>query len=125
MSDFWLTRLIFKDFPLDFFPEVDIMNENWAYTRLSEEVRGIKALYGAFRRFQKQQTTTGRVPSPQRAWTDLAETILEDPKSSVIDSLFSIYELSLRNDLFNKTRKVMDASAYFYKIFNDLSDFKQ
>ncbi|KAL3273138.1 hypothetical protein HHI36_014592, partial [Cryptolaemus montrouzieri] len=53
---------------------------------LENVLKGIHALYETFRRFRRQQTAEGRIPSPKRAWLDFAETILEDPKNSVSPS---------------------------------------
>ena len=65
----------------------------WAWARAEAELRGIDALYASFRRFQQQQTRGDKLPAPQRAWTDLAETILQDPTSSIPQALTRLNEI--------------------------------
>lgn len=65
----------------------------WQWARAEAELKGIDALHGSFRRFQQQQTRGDKLPAPQRAWTDLAETILQDPTSSVPQALSRLNEI--------------------------------
>ncbi|XP_063233330.1 uncharacterized protein LOC134537042 isoform X2 [Bacillus rossius redtenbacheri] len=65
----------------------------WAWARADAELRRIRALYDSFRRFQEQQTRPDVLPSSRRAWTDLAETILQDSTSSVPQSLSRLHDL--------------------------------
>nr|CAD7587095.1 unnamed protein product [Timema genevievae] len=65
----------------------------WAWARADAELRAVRALHESFRRFQEKQTRGDILPAPQRAWTDLAETILQDPTSSVPHALARLHEL--------------------------------
>lgn len=89
-----------KDFPNEFLPGTEHLSDLWIWARTSAEIRSIKALYGTFTRFQKQQSTPGRIPSPPQAWSDLAQTILYDSKASVVDSLNNLHEFVTKNKLF-------------------------
>lgn len=77
----------------------------WSLQLAYADLRGIYALYETFRRFQKQQTAPGRIPSPKQAWTDLAETILYDSRSNVEQSMNRIHDVVLRN-IFQNAKKV-------------------
>ncbi|XP_069676295.1 uncharacterized protein orion isoform X2 [Periplaneta americana] len=65
----------------------------WDWARAEAELKGIEALYASFARFQHQQTRGDKLPAPQRAWTDLAETILQDPTSSIPQALSRLNEI--------------------------------
>jgi len=65
----------------------------WQWARAEAELKGIDALHSSFRRFQQQQTRGDRLPAPQRAWTDLTETILQDPTSSIPQALSRLNEI--------------------------------
>lgn len=97
---------ILKDFPVEFFGGTEYLNDLWIWARASAEIRSIKALYGTFRRFQAQQSKPGRVPSPQQAWIDMTETILNDSKSSVVDSINNLDTYVTKNKLFSQAWQV-------------------
>lgn len=83
----------------------------WQWARAEAELKGIDALHTSFRRFQQQQTRGDKLPAPQRAWTDLAETILQDPTSSVPQALSRLNEIienkkGGEGDLFQQALKV-------------------
>lgn len=90
----------FKDFPIDFLTGTEYLSDLWIWARTSAEIRNIKALYGTFRRFQKQQSKPGRIPSPPQSWIDLAETMLNDSKASIVNSLTNLHESVTKNKLF-------------------------
>lgn len=83
----------------------------WIYARAYSELRGVYALYETFRRFQRLQVDPGRVPSPKQAWTDLAETILTDAKSSIPSALTQINKLITDENLFQESLKVSTCSC--------------
>lgn len=60
----------------------------WNYARIQVELTGINGLYGNFRKYQ--QEPPHRHKSFQRAWEDLAETVLQD--SDTIPSIPSSLE---------------------------------
>lgn len=77
----------------------------WSLQMAYTDLRSVYALHEAFRRFQKQQTAPGRLPSPKQAWTDLAEAILYDSKSNVEGSLQRIEDLVFKN-LYQSVKQV-------------------
>ncbi|KAK9883216.1 hypothetical protein WA026_001406 [Henosepilachna vigintioctopunctata] len=79
------------------FPE---LSNVWSWEITLVDLRGINALYETFRRFQTQQTAEGRIPTPQRAWLDMAETILNDQKNSIPKEMDRISEMVIRRGLF-------------------------
>ncbi|KAJ8931393.1 hypothetical protein NQ314_015699 [Rhamnusium bicolor] len=79
----------------------------WSLQLAYADLRGIYALYETFRRFQKQQTAPGRIPSPKQAWTDLADTILYDSKNNVEDSMSRIHDMIMKN-LFQSAKKEVE-----------------
>lgn len=62
---------------------MEVLTGVWSFQRALADLRGIYALYQTFRRFEKLQITSGRIPSPKQAWIDMAETILYDPKNNI------------------------------------------
>lgn len=85
----------------------------WQWARAKAELKGIDVLYSSFRRFQQQQTRGDRLPAPQRAWTDLTETILQDPTSSIPQALSRLNEIienkkGGEGDLFHQALKVKE-----------------
>lgn len=66
---------------------MEVLTGIWTFQRASAELRGIFTLYQTFRRFEKLQTSPGRIPSPKQAWIDMAETILYDPRNNVEDAI--------------------------------------
>ncbi|XP_018572019.1 uncharacterized protein LOC108911535 isoform X2 [Anoplophora glabripennis] len=79
----------------------------WSLQLAYADLRGVYALYETFRRFQKQQTAPGRIPSPKQAWTDLAETILYDARSNVEQSMNRVHEVVMKN-MFQNARKEVE-----------------
>ncbi|XP_045478276.1 uncharacterized protein LOC123683340 isoform X2 [Harmonia axyridis] len=73
----------------------------WSWQLISGDLKGIHVLYETFRRFQEQQTDEGRIPSPAKAWLDMAETILYDAKSGVPVSLDKIDDVVQNRGLFD------------------------
>lgn len=72
-----------KNSPHDLTGGIEVLKGIWTFQRVLAELRGIYALYQTLRRFEKLQTTSGRIPSPKQAWLDMAETILYDAKNNV------------------------------------------
>lgn len=66
---------------------MEMLTGIWTFQRALADLRGIYALYQTFRRFEKLQTSPGRIPSPKQAWIDMAETILYDPKNNIEDAM--------------------------------------
>lgn len=77
------------------------------WQRAYSDLRSIYALYESFRRFQTQQTAKNRIPSPQRAWLDLTEGILNDPKYSINSSLTRLDRIVDEGELFTEAVKVI------------------
>lgn len=77
---------------------MEVITGVWSFQRALADLRGIYALYQTFRRFEKLQTTPGRIPSPKQAWVDMAETILYDPKNNIegamnrVDAIDNLYK---------------------------------
>lgn len=97
---------IHQEMPQDITYGLESLESVWVWARTYSELRGIYALYEGFRRFQTQQTKPGRIPSPERAWLDLTDAILNDPKNAVNDSIARIYELINKEKLFAEAVKV-------------------
>ncbi|KAG5894130.1 hypothetical protein JTB14_004068 [Gonioctena quinquepunctata] len=88
---------------------LDQLNSVWALQLALADLRGIYALYETFRRFQKQQTAPGRIPSPKRAWTDLANTILYDMNNDMESSMIRIQLAIVGNGkMFTAARKEVE-----------------
>lgn len=66
----------------------NVAEDIWNYARIQVELTGINGLYGNFRKYQ--QEPPHRHKSFQRAWEDLAETVLQD--SDTIPSIPSSLE---------------------------------
>ncbi|CAH1116052.1 unnamed protein product [Phaedon cochleariae] len=79
----------------------------WAYQLALADLRAIHALYDTFRRFQGQQTARGRVPSPKRAWIDLAAGVLYDAKGNVDGSLERV-QVAIETGMFASARKEVE-----------------
>ncbi|XP_044759508.1 uncharacterized protein LOC123317181 isoform X2 [Coccinella septempunctata] len=73
----------------------------WSWEVVYSDLKGVYVLYETFRRFQRQQTAEGRIPSPKRAWSEMAETILYDAKSGVPASMDRIHDMVLNRGLFD------------------------
>lgn len=97
---------IHEEMPQDITHGLNSLESLWAWARTYSELRGVYALYEGFRRFQTQQTKPGRIASPKRAWLDLTDAILNDPKNAVNDSIARIYELINKERLFGEAVKV-------------------
>lgn len=95
-----------KEMPQDITYGLEALESVWVWARTYSELRGIYALYEGFRRFQTPQTKEGRIPSPRRAWLDLTDAILNDPKNAVNDSIARVYELINKEKLFKEALKV-------------------
>ncbi|KAJ8946872.1 hypothetical protein NQ318_006782 [Aromia moschata] len=93
----------------------DKINEPVGPTTRLCRPEGIYALYETFRRFQKQQTAPERIPSPKRAWTDLAETILYDSKSNVESSMNRVHDMV--SGICSKNAK---SDIYFQEVEGDM-----
>lgn len=74
-----------------------VLENIWNYARIQVELRGIDGLYGNFRKYQ--QEPAHRHKQFQRAWQDLAETVLQDSDTlvSVDHALENINELIIGN----------------------------
>lgn len=79
--------------PHDLTEDIQPLKGIWTFQRALADLRGIYALYQTLRRFEKLETTSGRIPSPKQAWIDMAETILYDPKNNVEGAMNRVYEI--------------------------------
>lgn len=74
----------------------------WIWARAKMEINKIETLYQSFRRFKKHSGI-------KHSWTDIAETVLEDPNRSIPQALLNLHEIVVDKtdgDLFNQTIKV-------------------
>ncbi|KAF7269607.1 hypothetical protein GWI33_017355 [Rhynchophorus ferrugineus] len=99
--------LIQKNFDHDFTYGLDSLNNVWALQLAYADLRAVFALYESFRRFQRQQTAPGRIPSPKQAWLDLADTVLFDSANNVEAALVRIHG-SLERNLFQSAGKEVE-----------------
>lgn len=99
--------IIQQNFDHDFTYGLDSLNSVWALQLAYADLRGIYALYESFRRFQRQQTAPGRIPSPKQAWIDLAESVLYDSSNSVEDALSRVQE-TMEQNLFQASAQVKE-----------------
>ncbi|XP_066151749.1 uncharacterized protein [Euwallacea fornicatus] len=102
-----LGHVIKKHFDHDFTHGLENLDSVWSLQLVYADLRGIFALYESFRRFQKQQTPPGRIPSPQQAWLDFTDSILNDPRNGVEYSLDRINEVIDKN-LFQDVAKEVE-----------------
>lgn len=93
------------EYPQDVDYGLKSLDSVWIWMRAYSELRGIYALYESFRRFQRLQTSEGRVPSPRQAWLDLAETILNG-SNSVMEADQRLTDFVAKENLFQEVRKV-------------------
>lgn len=94
-----------KDFPNDLIYGLETIENVYVWAKTYAELRGVYALYESFRRFQILQTTPGRVPSPQQAWLDLTQTLLQTGKSSIMQAQMSVTEFITREHLYEEALK--------------------
>lgn len=94
-----------KELPQDIDHGLKSLDSVWIWMRAYSELRGIYALYDSFRRFQKLQTSPGRVPSPKQAWLDLTETILNG-SNSVTEAEQRLNDFVEKENLVSEVRKV-------------------
>ncbi|KAJ8969231.1 hypothetical protein NQ317_002186 [Molorchus minor] len=99
---------ITKAFPNDLTFGLGDLDSVWSVQLAYADLRGIYALYETFRRFQKQQTAPGRIPSPKQAWTDLANAILYDSKNNVESSMDRIHDVTTKNNMFQTAKKEIE-----------------
>ncbi|XP_060523218.1 uncharacterized protein LOC132700114 [Cylas formicarius] len=86
---------------------LESLDSVWAVQTAYADLRAIYALYEAFRRFQRQQTDVGRIPSPKQAWIDIADAVLNDPTNNVEDATSRIEEITT-NDLLRAAAKEIE-----------------
>ncbi|KAB0793606.1 hypothetical protein PPYR_13226 [Photinus pyralis] len=94
-----------KEFPHDLTYGLETIENVYVWAKTYAELRGVYALYESFRRFQILQTTPGRVPSPKQAWLDLAHTLLQTGKSSVMQAQTSITDFITSERLYDEALK--------------------
>ncbi|CAG9839741.1 unnamed protein product [Diabrotica balteata] len=94
-------------FPHDLTYGLDSLDSVWAMQLALSDLRGIYGLYETFRRFQKQQTAPGRIPSPKQAWVDLAEAVLYD-KNNVDELMDKLQDTIVKKDLFPNAKKEVE-----------------
>ncbi|XP_072395983.1 uncharacterized protein orion isoform X2 [Diabrotica undecimpunctata] len=94
-------------FPHDLTYGLDSLDSVWAMQLALSDLRGIYGLYETFRRFQKQQTAPGRIPSPKQAWLDLAEAVLYD-KNNVDELMDKLQDTIVKKDLFANAKKEVE-----------------
>lgn len=91
--------------PHDLAEGLQVLTGVWTFQRALADLRGIYALYQTFKRFENLQTAPGRIPSPKQAWTDMAETILYDPKNNIEDAMERVQNIKT---LYQDVRQVKE-----------------
>lgn len=84
---------------------LDVLKSVWAWARAETKLRDIDGLYAAFRRLQKISIDS-HMPVDEKTWQDFSETILSDPKVSVVTALFEVFGLVVDEKLFLAAAKV-------------------
>lgn len=102
--------ILYKELPQDIDYGLKSLDSVWIWMRAYSELRGIYALYDSFRRFQKLQTSPGRVASPKQAWLDLTETILNG-SNSVTEAEQRLHDYVVKENLFSEVAKVIYQSS--------------
>lgn len=100
-------RRLHEAFPYDITHGVSSV-DNWQWANAYGELRSIYSLYLSFERFQKQQTTSGRVPSPRRAWIDLVESVLSNHNLSIVVTCERLNMYIVEDRLYRKILTSMD-----------------
>ncbi|KAL1497457.1 hypothetical protein ABEB36_008426 [Hypothenemus hampei] len=100
-------ELLKDNFNHDFTHGLEHLDGVWDLQRTFMEFRIVSAHYESFRRFQKQQTTPGRIPAPKQAYLDIAESVLDDPNNGVEQTLERIME-NIEKNLFSAVAKEVE-----------------
>lgn len=86
------------------------ISTDWAYAKVDAEINNLNSFYETFLRFQKDHSNESGMRKPPLAWTDLAETYLQNTDIGVMKSLEKIHrESSIGSDggsVFSKVLKV-------------------
>lgn len=96
-----------KLWPHDITYGLEHLDSVWSYQVVYADLRNIYALFEAFKRFQIQQTSPGRVPAPKQAWLDLTDDILKG-QHDIPNALLNIHK-AIQKNLFNDVRKEVDS----------------
>ncbi|GLV45524.1 orion [Carabus blaptoides fortunei] len=75
--------------------------------RIRDDLRSVNEIYESFRSFQKYEADSRKLFIPQDTWTDLADTILNNPISSIPNTLQRIHNLIVAVNLFQQVLQVI------------------
>ncbi|KAK9746592.1 protein of unknown function (DUF4803) [Popillia japonica] len=101
------------------------------YKEVEALLRSVYGLYESFRRFQRQQTSPGRIISPKQAWLDFTETILYHRNYPIPKILDKIGNYIKDGKLFDRILKDLDSNSVcmskqspnqlLYNLYNTIS----
>ncbi|KRT84564.1 hypothetical protein AMK59_354, partial [Oryctes borbonicus] len=90
---------------------LEVLNTIPLYREVESLLRSIYGLYESFRRFQRQQTMPGRIPSPRQAWLDFTEVILNHRNYPITKILDKIGIHVKDGQLFDRILKDLDSNS--------------
>lgn len=84
---------------------LDPLNPLWAWARVEEPIQRIDGLYKTFRRMQ-QISKESHFSNDENTWKNFSDTILNDPKLTVANTMIEIFNLIINEELFKSAYKV-------------------
>lgn len=84
----------------------------WLWTKATEKLQIIEGMYENFEQFVRKQAQPGSVPAPVREWLGLADSVLMDPKTSVVSAIKKLDGLLEHGDMFRVALLVIYTFLY-------------